>query len=121
MSTRATYTFYHPWRKPVTLYVHYDGYPEGATSLYFAPMLQAKGRTLAERFIRSVEDAEITDGHNAHADTEYRYDLIEDRTGHVGVVAWKASYKRTDDDRWSKEWTPFYAGTLTDFLAKYQE
>lgn len=78
MSTRATYHF-HPeadWRNPVTIYCHSDGYPSGAAQYFHACAMfpgDSKGG-MAELFIRAnPESAELTDSHEAHGDTEYRY------------------------------------------------
>jgi hypothetical protein len=84
MSTRATYEI-----DGTTFYCHWDGYPAGA-AYRFAKMVEALnvpersdrrtitaiedrrgGATFA--FIRGVIDAEPTDSHSAHGDTEHRY------------------------------------------------
>lgn len=82
MSTRATYEICG-----TTFYCHYDGYPTGAAQR-FAEMVKAMtvycndGRMIEDRrggfpyaFIRGALDAEPTEGHEAHGDTEWRYTL----------------------------------------------
>lgn len=103
MSTRATYKFMSPGRPPVTVYIHHDGHPEGAAT-YVAAAL-ALGPLTAENFIRANKRAEITGGHDAHGDTEYRYTLGADRVGvqPCGISAAQAAF----------------AMPVADFVAKY--
>jgi len=67
MSTRATYQFITEC-SDVTVYIHHDGYPQGAAQYLNEAMT-------AEKFIRKNENAEITISHESHADTEYRYTI----------------------------------------------
>lgn len=133
MSTRATYRFRQADRD-ITFYIHYDGYPSGAAS-YFQNMLDREGRMqtfnhgLAEVFFRANERAEFTQGHDAHADTEYRYD--------IGSLQAKYEIGEHGTDhglRWSEQvrhltaysrdynygvWRVFFTGTVEQFVAKY--
>lgn len=93
MATRATYQIPTANAGPLTLYVHWDGYPAGAAVYFAAAVIQANGgRITAEAFIRAVDGAEFTGGHNAHGDTEYQYTLKDDGTLTVA--------KRYGDDGW---------------------
>lgn len=82
MSTRATYEFrstdgYGP--KSVTFYIHYDGYPEGAASYFRAALAfkcEAPNSNFADHFFRANR-TELTEGHNAHGDTEYQYTVTQ--------------------------------------------
>ena len=67
MSTRATYQFITE-SSDVTVYIHHDGYPQGAAQYLNEAMT-------AEKFIRKNEKSEITFSHESHADTEYRYTI----------------------------------------------
>lgn len=69
MSTRATYHF-----PDVTVYIHFDGYPDGAAEYFHAAMQDERG-SWGTRFIRRNELAEITGGE--HSDTEYRYTVSD--------------------------------------------
>lgn len=104
MATRATYQI-----GDTTFYCHWDGYPRGA-ALRFINMVKAKvsfdkkeidGMVQAKggypfAFIRGNLDAEPTESHDAHGDTEYRYTLkIEDR-GAVLVSVDKYDNKSDD-------------------------
>lgn len=127
MSTRATYNFKDESRD-VTFYIHCDGYPEGAAD-YFSAMLEYQGSMethnhgLAEVFFRANATAEFTSGHDAHDDTEYRYDVggkdaIYTMNGSNGTrysrqIGRLRAYD-TDDDK------PFFDGTVEDFVAKYK-
>lgn len=90
MGTRATYQFKSEHKPTVTVYVHWDGYPRGAAS-YFADAqaveqskrIKRKHFTV-ESFISAVEGAEITESHEVHGDTEYRYTI---ENGLVTVLA----------------------------------
>lgn len=77
MSTRATYQFIKPSGTTVTYYIHHDGYECGAAEYLLRGLLHKSPpmaiHTLAERFVRANDRAEITDSHEIHGDTEYRY------------------------------------------------
>lgn len=77
MSTRATYSFldnqYENAMSNTCVYIHYDGYPEGAALYFYKTFIKPSKGNLATRFIRANEHAEITKGHTVHADTDYRY------------------------------------------------
>jgi hypothetical protein len=77
MSTRATYSF-RPKNelisKTTTVYIHHDGYFEGA-AIYFWNAFQGGKGCMATKFIRANNEAELTDSHDAHGDTDYKYSL----------------------------------------------
>lgn len=80
MSTRATYRFIpcDDWVPDTTIYIHYDGYPEGAAHFIASMLAQENLRGgWPCMFIRANELAELTKSHESHGDTEYRYDLDE--------------------------------------------
>ena len=82
MSTRATYHF-KGYLSEVTVYHHTDGYLSGAAIL-FSNAIEGGKRLTAESFIRGNERAEITESHEIHGDTEYRYNIVADlQTIHV--------------------------------------
>ena len=101
MSTRATYKI-----DGVCFYIHYDGYMDGA-AVYFWNMHQAmdKGRGgCAEAFLRGNDLAEFTQSHDAHGDTEYRYDLTDETLTVWARVNWDSSkFKKA----WSGNWWEF--------------
>lgn len=107
MSTRATYQFKNNgWSGlDTTVYIHHDGYPEGAAH-YFKAACDSE-RSGVEGFIAANERAEITQSHEIHGDTEYRY------TFNKGKLS---ATKRID---FTDEWVEFYNGTVYDFIAKY--
>lgn len=73
MSTRATYQF-----KNACIYIHHDGYLQGAAFYLYNAFIAAGRQTLtltAEDMIRGNEKASITGGHDYHGDTEYRYTI----------------------------------------------
>lgn len=115
MSTRATYSFYcGSIETEVNFYIHYDGYESGAAG-YFAAMLDM-GRTRggwAGSFIRANELAEFTRSHDAHGDTEYRYDVaIESGVLHLTARARK-------DWAHAPEWRLIFSGPLVEFVNKH--
>lgn len=112
MSTRATYQFKRQYGRDVTVYIHHDGYPAGAAGLYLVPAIElAAGYLTPEWFIRANERAEITDSHQAHGDTEYRYtiDLA------AGTVKVEHRNLLLEPVMFRPEWT----GTLADFVNKH--
>ena len=114
MSTRATYQIKSGF-STATLYIHHDGYFQGAAS-YFKDtldLMRITDRPLLPCFLWANERAELTDGHEAHGDTEYRYDL-EKKTG-IWIVA---AYKRRsyDSDQFDMKWM----GPLSDFVNEFK-
>jgi hypothetical protein len=100
MSTRATYRFIgRDFTPTVTIYIHSDGYEAGA-AMYFHRMLKSELRGQpAVKFIRANIEAEITESHDIHGDTAYRYDI--EGSGPEARVTWfKVSYPTSrGDDR----------------------
>jgi hypothetical protein len=112
MSTRATYLFKRQHSPDTCIYVHYDGYEAGAAS-YFAAMAAHPNHRggLAERFIRAVDVAELTTGHNDHGDTEYRYTITEHTDKDPTLVV--GGRKFSDPDG---KWVGRYVGSLVEFI-----
>lgn len=117
MSTRATYRFegasdasdFHAI-PPITFYIHHDGYPEGA-AFYLWQMHHATScdREPAACFLRGNERAELTSGHEAHGDTEYRYTLRGSTL---------TAYKRYGFGE-SERWDAFSVGPWHEFVNEY--
>lgn len=107
MSTRATYKFEVADRhQAITLYIHTDGYEEGAAEYFKDACLFNNARGgLAEAFIRANDRAEITSGHESHGDTEFRYTLGVNN--HL-IAEWRP----VGLDHWKGVWN----GPLLDFI-----
>ena len=96
MSTRATYSIqdlrkYSSYKGILTYYIHHDGYESGA-ACKFLELINKCGNIGHEDFIRNLP-ASLTNDHESHGDTEYRYDIrIDDKGTSVCV------YKRYDAD-----------------------
>ena len=79
MGTRATYTFVdkrlHGLKRPVHVYIHWDGYPDGAAMYFYNALCFDRSKGLLERFIAANEHAEFTDDPARHGDTEFHYEL----------------------------------------------
>lgn len=73
MSTRATYQFVEKNGPRTCVYIHHDGYPEGAAAYFYDTLLNQSKGNLATQFIRCNEGAELTKDHQQHGDTEYTY------------------------------------------------
>lgn len=123
MATRATYQI-----GDSTFYCHWDGYPRGA-AVRFINMINAKvsfdeksitgikevrgGYPFA--FIRGNLDAEPTDSHDAHGDTEYRYTLSIHAKGTVLVSV--DMYNRVSED-----WEVYCTNVdLAEFIRKERD
>ena len=113
MSTRATYQITSGF-STATVYIHHDGYLSGAAS-YFKDtidLMRISGRSLLPCFLWANERAELTDCHDAHADTEYRYDLAR-QDGIWNVTAYKRrSY-------YSDAFEVVYDGNLSAFVNQH--
>lgn len=126
MSTRATYHFKNEagyeaddGSKDVTIYVHQDGYPSGA-AFNFLNMLDAESSIhsgLGTRFIRGNQRAEITESHEAHIDTRYRYTISQDGDLIVSERKHNPEGRGFEDDFWEE----FYVGTLKDFIIQHAD
>ncbi len=110
MSTRATYQFKDGPYTLVTYYIHHDGYPEGAAEYYMLPALECFNAT---GFFRKNERAEVTESHELHGDTQYRYMI--DGTGQDATVL------VTNRDIGGDIWKPIFEGTLIEFIEKYAD
>jgi len=75
MSTRATYNF-QSGNSDTTLYIHHDGYLEGAAIYFYNALIHPSQSGGAETMLRANLRAKITMSHAVHADAEYRYDVI---------------------------------------------
>ena len=85
MSTRATYQI-----EDMTFYCHHDGYPQYAAvrfarmiAAFNVPTMDDSFREIEDRrgslmfaFVRGNLDAQPTEGHEAHGDTEWRYTIL---------------------------------------------
>jgi len=83
MSTRATYRFdsEHACRRSTTLYIHHDGCPSGAALYLYKALSEDVRGGMPERMIRANDDAELTENHELHGDTEYRYTVTGSGAG----------------------------------------
>lgn len=105
MSTRATYEI-----NGTPFYCHCDGYPSGAAEklrLMIAeltrPAKPGGVSAIADRrggatfaFIRGNDDAEPTEGHQAHGDTEYRWNVTLAGPGAPGELLVSCQARRGD-------------------------
>lgn len=104
MSTRATYKFKNTG---TTVYLHHDGYPEGAASYINKAMEFTDNNYIStEAFLRANRRASIT-GHDSHGDCEYHYIFDGDNIEALKV----------HDDR--DNMTSFFTGTIYEFMNKY--
>lgn len=75
MSTRATYEFKEKKAPTFCVYIHHDGYPEGAAAYFYNTLINPSKGNFATQFIRCNEGAELTKNHAQHGDTEYQYTI----------------------------------------------
>lgn len=114
MSVRATYEFKDPRRadKSLTLYGHYDGYPDGAAEK-MALMIKAlysdnpnhifflaeKSGGFSHAFIRGNEDVTITEDKDAHVDTEWHYTVFQNDENKPWVDCFEVNSVQGSDER----------------------
>ena len=120
MSTRATYSFldneYENSTVNTCIYIHYDGYPEGAALYFYRTITKPSKGNFATRFVRANEQAEITKGHTVHSDTDYRYYV----TGN-GLYASVLAYRMTYGTDSQKKKELIFMGTMKKFINKYNK
>lgn len=111
MSTRATYEFNNEDVK-TTMYIHHDGYQEGAASYFYnALCYENKRGAIATYFLRANHGAEIVRSHDQHGDTEFRYDI--DGNGFSAEITclkylWDGDY-----------WRSVFKGSILEFIERY--
>lgn len=115
MSTRATYKIQHNFGSLMT-YIHYDGYPTGAAQYFFEAQVAARvhNKTLPQVWMFANERAELTESHEIHGDTDFRYDLVQ-RGGEWRVTVHKRDGYDVDT------YSVFFRGTLLEFLSEYHD
>lgn len=116
MSTRATYSFldnqYPDSAVNTTLYIHYDGYLEGAALYFYKTFINPSKGNLATRFIRANEHAEITKNHTVHSDTDYRY-YVSGNDLNASVLAYRMDRERKKE--------LLFTGSLKVFINQYSK
>lgn len=123
MSTRATYQFTGARTSglnhsipTITVYVHHDGYPNGAAKYFWNAHHVERGNLPVERFLFANEKAEITESHEAHGDTEYRYTVERDSSGDK-ITAYERKHGWGDNE--PERWNVFFLGTVIEFINQY--
>jgi len=111
MSTRATYSFESSHVGKTVVYIHYDGYPEGAAGYLYQTLIKPSKGNLATQFIRANEMAEITQSHDAHGDTDFQYHVSG-----IGPEAEIKAYQLIGDQK-----DPIYVGKLHEFIHRYSK
>ena len=109
MSTRATYQIKSGF-SAATVYIHHDGYPSGAADYFMkAEFLQEKtDRSFLNCFLWANKGAEITESHEVHGDTEYRYNLY--RSNNI----WRIEALKRPNYA-SDQFEVFFTGKLGEF------
>lgn len=108
MSTRATYSFIDKRNHKTFVYIHYDGYLEGAAMYFYKTIINPSKGNFATQFIRANPLAEITISHEKHGDTDFKYDI----TG-SGLEAEVNAYQLGERNL-SK-----FSGSMRDFITQY--
>lgn len=119
MATRATYAF-KTGLTTSTVYIHWEGYLVGAAH-YFNEALKLRGanevykehkRDMFACFVWANDQATMTDGHEAHGDTNYQYDVSQCGGEWLIVARKRVSYS-------SDAFEVVYEGELADFIEQY--
>jgi len=114
MSTRATYCFHDlATRDETFVYIHHDGYFEGAATKFADSILKNKdnqdGKSPLDHFL-DREDAEVTHSHECHSDSQYRYNLYYAGTEVCYISAWRRV-------GFTDQWVCDFGGPLDDFCS----
>ena len=121
MATRATYKFSSKSANDgeVFIYNHWDNYPAGAAEHFFQALVHAGeyGVLRAESFIRGNERAEITESHDIHGDTEYRYDID---VAEQEVTVFQRDIRFHADGSYTESWEFFAHLDVKEFIIKYR-
>ena len=118
MATRATYEF-NSNDSRTTVYIHWDGYPTGAAVYLYNMIMNTSKGDLATQFIRANKEAEITESHQRHGDTEYQYTITGNdlhatiKASRTKVIAGFNSDVRTNQT--------YFEGSLLGFIEQEKE
>jgi hypothetical protein len=118
MSTRATYRFIEagrPGANTTTVYIHHDGYPEGAAVYLNHALSNPSKGNMATQFIRANDGAEITKSHAVHGDTEFCYD-IKGEGSDAEIIAY--AYIYNGDKRTKRS---IFSGLLYQFIDQHSK
>jgi hypothetical protein len=126
MSTRAVYGFKEDAETTHWVYIHYDGYPEGA-AIYFKNTAVGKNVWPGDRFeadefaagfVASNKDGagkvRLSKGPKAHGDIEYIYIVSQRADKEIMVEAHDADL--TEDG--ARIGRKFFDGTMVEFIEK---
>lgn len=114
MATRATYTIKSRLGVTSHLYIHWDGYLEGAAAYFYQALtsnVEGNGG-FAERMIRANSGAELTSDFRQHGDTEFHYEIDADMT--LRAHKWRYTDK-------GRELVPAFIGDIYSFINCYTE
>jgi hypothetical protein len=118
MATRATYEFNSNDSK-TTVYIHWDGYPTGAAVYFYNMIMNTSKGDLATQFIRANKEAEITESHERHGDTEYQYTITgNDLHATIKVSRTKVIAGFNSDIRYNSN---YFEGSLLGFIEQEKE
>lgn len=109
VGTRATYKWS---RGAKTVYNHYDNFPTGARRFLM-------GTRTAEDFLERNPTAEITESHEVHGDTEWRYTitpLVYYPTGGDDIDLLIERFQHKDGSSDKDRWVAVYDDKLYKFL-----
>ena len=116
MSTRGTYKFVDSFSSDVTIYIHYDNYPQGAAVYLYNTLTNPSKGGFGTQFIRANKEAEITISHDTHGDTEYQYHIICKHNLFDSEVVVRKVIRDWDlDTRYYEE---YFKGNILDFIEK---
>jgi len=110
MATRATYKFISDITGTHTAYIHSDGYPEYAYNYL-------ENAASIDAFMVKNDRAEITESHEIHGDTDYRYTIQNGC-----VVCEKRTWFESDDEEvgYEYKWDIEFIGTVEQLVKKYK-
>jgi len=120
MSTRATYQFKNLIGEKFTVYIHHDGYPEGASMYLYNSCQGEPSDCNVNTFIRANKKAELTGSHESHGDTEYRYNIwIDDMTKTKMIEGYKREIPVINGVYQKPQWVTIYFGELIQFMRQH--
>lgn len=117
MATRATYSFNQLNSKKKTfVYIHWDGYPEGAATYFYNTIIRPSKGCFATQFIRANDNAELTLDHNSHSDTSFNYDIVgNDLNAEITAYSIKYGVDFLESSRYKQ---CIFSGKLHEFITK---
>lgn len=100
----------------VTVFVPDECYPAGAAGYFYKALMCPTKSNFATKFIKCVDNAEITESHKAHKDTLYKYNIYKPFKANIFESEIKVLKKEFDHIADQTIEVEYFSGKLYEFI-----